>query len=187
MKVKVKSIPKLKGKRDPTPEEVAAVGRYMTAYYKKTARFAAMMEIVFLIAGLLLCIAGVFHESVSEGTVICVIGAISLLTCMAAAMSRSRDLEYIAIFDNGLFHVVDGHVSKTVATEHDAPGSVSVEYTSEEGETIKGYFSVPRDGVDVNMPLLLVYVVPEDGLALKRLSWVFSEYMLSKDGVKHLK
>lgn len=169
--------PEVIGMRVPSDEEKDSIIKYMNAYYNMRQKTCKKCSVIFLVIGVILAFAGSI-----AGIFALILGIISIFGSFAAIRSRKHFVEDNKVFLDGDFLVLDGYV-KRIEADTENPGQSSVLYESE-NQKYSGMFTVRHEGLEVGLPLLLVYVSPDKIAGGVRRA--FTPFMLSEAGLKHL-
>ena len=170
----------LEAYRLPTHEETNKIYKWVSEYNSSKIRKNKVLSTMLSVAGL------VFFGSIgvnSIGTTIVglILGFICFFLVFLCIKEKNKSIDENAGFLSGEFFVLDGTVSK-IETNIDTPGCINVWFLSEDQQFNEGWYRVRQEKIEIGTSIILV--LPNSERTKDFLSHVFSDFMLTDEGIK---
>lgn len=170
-------VEELCGFRVPSEGELAAVVRYAAAYFQSRIRTSKMIAAFLTSIGFILLLG-------SRGNLPAILfGVVLFAASFACVAEKNRLKEKVHVFEAGNFRVLDGTVCE-ITVNYDTPGVSNVKFLSCSGQKFNRWCGVRQEALAAGTPLLLVYV---DKTAIRGgITWAFTPFMLTKEGIAYV-
>lgn len=166
--------------RKPTLEEISRISKYVQKYNLSQIKISKALSTVFTVVGLFL--TGSIGFNAGEPTIVALIlGLLCFALVFIFIRSKNKCVNENIGFLSGEFFVIDGIVSK-IQTNADNPGCVNVYFLSNDKEINNGWYRARQENIEIGSDLLLV--IPNSKRTERFSKHVFSNFMLTDDGIK---
>ena len=168
--------------RKPTMQEINQISKWIYQYNFSNVKIGEIMSVISTIVGSIFIVSAILNTS-SLKILFYILGVFCYVTLYLFSSFKKKCLNINREYKNGEFLLVDGIVTK-IETNIDIPGYVNIIFLSNDKKINSGWYRVRQENIKFGSPLLLV--IPDPKRTKKFFPIVFSDFMLSEEGIKYV-
>lgn len=166
--------------RKPTQYEVEQIAKSFGNYYSFNVKMGKYSSTIFAVIGAIM-LMNVGNGNLGTRIISCVCSGICFLLMYKMIKSKNDTVEELKEYQQGQFWVLEGYAER-VERSSDMPGCFNVWFVSDDNTYHSPCHSVRMENMQKGSKLLLVQ--PNSAGIKTGFAYVFSEFMLTDEGVK---